>query len=124
MTRRTTALWLGLLFVLVFALPLRAQEVWTGSVKQNNGATDYTVVMTLSGNGGETDYPELSCGGTLSRVGEAGSYSFYLEKITRKGNGCIDGAITLVKANGTMAWGWVGAYQGETYVAWSSLKRR
>ncbi len=121
MTGRMTALWLGILIALAFAAPLCAQEVWTGPVKQNIGSTDYTVVMKLSGDGGETDYPELGCGGTLTRIGEVGNYSFYLEKITRKGTHCIDGAITLVKANGTMAWGWVGSYDGQTYVAWSTL---
>jgi hypothetical protein len=81
-------------------------------------------VLTLSDSGGETDYPELNCGGTLTRVGQSGAYSFYLEKITRRGVGCVDGAITLVNAKGMIAWSWVGVYDGTTLVAWSSLTKR
>jgi hypothetical protein len=129
MTRRTTALWLALAIAAVAATPLRAQDVgkgqWKGQARQNNDPTIYTVVLTLSDSGGASDYPELGCGGTLTRVGQSGAYSFYLETITRKGQSCIDGAVTLVKANdGTLAWGWVGTDKGETYVAWSSLTRQ
>jgi len=123
MSTRTVAI-LAALAAALFATPLRAQEVWKGAVKQNSGAQNYSVVMTLSGSGGETDYPELKCGGTLTRVGQSGAYSFYVEKITRKGTGCIDGSITLVGSSGTIAWGWVGAYNGQTYVAWSNLTRQ
>jgi hypothetical protein len=124
MTVRTTALLVGLVLAPMFAVPVRAQEVWTGPVKQNPPAADFTVVLTLSDSGGETDYPELNCGGTLTRVGQSGAYSFYLERITRRGVGCVDGAITLVSAQGVMAWGWVGAYDGTTLVAWSNLTKR
>lgn len=124
MTVRTTALLVGLALAPMFAVPVRAQEVWTGPVKQNPPAADFTVVLTLSDSGGETDYPELNCGGTLTRVGQSGAYSFYLEKITRSGVGCVGGAITLVKAKGMIAWSWVGAYDGTTLVAWSSLTKR
>ena len=124
MTKRTIAAGLAIAIVFGFAAPAQADEVWTGLVKQNSGASDYTVVMRLSGNGGETDYPELKCGGRLTRVAQSGAYSFYLERITTAGSGCIDGAITLVSSNDTMTWGWVGAYKGRIYVAWSSLTRK
>jgi hypothetical protein len=124
MSKRTAALWFAFALTLTFAKPLQAQEVWKGVVKQNSGAQDYTVVLKLAGAGGESDYPELKCGGTLTRVGRSGIYSFYLEKITRKGTGCVDGAITLVRnSNGTIGWGWVGVYGGKTYTAWSSLTK-
>src|SRR5262245_9542208 len=96
MTTRKIAAGVAVAVALAFAAPLRADEVWTGRVKQNSGSTDYTVVMRLSDDGGETEYPELKCGGKLTRVAESGGYSFYLEKITTAGTGCIDGAITLV----------------------------
>jgi hypothetical protein len=124
MTKRTAGAGLTIAIVLALAATVRADEVWTGRVKQNSGATDYTVVMRLSDDGGETEYPELKCGGKLTRVAQSGAYSFYLEKITSGGTGCIDGAITLVFSRDTMTWGWVGAYKGETYVAWSSLTRK
>jgi hypothetical protein len=114
----------GLALAPMFAGPAPAQEVWTGPVKQTGPSPDYTVVLTLTDGGGETDYPELKCGGTLTRVGQSGAYSFYLEKITRRGDGGVDGAITLVNAKGMMAWSWVGAYDSQTIVAWSRLTKR
>lgn len=45
-----------------------AQEAgtWTGTVDQP-GSGSYGVTMVLDGNGGgSTDYPSLSCGGSLS----------------------------------------------------------
>ena len=124
MKGRTHGLLLGFAITLAFAAPVRADELWKGAVKQNSGASNYTVVMKLAGNGGETNYPELKCGGTLTRVGQSGSYSFYLEKITTAGSSCIDGAITLVRSDAAIAWGWVGAHKGQTYVGWSSLARQ
>jgi hypothetical protein len=124
MSKRTATLWFAFALALAFANPLCAEEVWKGVAKQNIGAQGYSVVLKLTGAGGESDYPELKCGGTLTRAGEAGIYSFYLEKITRKGTGCIDGAITLVRSSsGTIGWGWVGVHSGKTYAAWSSLTR-
>jgi hypothetical protein len=124
MRSRTTALCLAFAVVLACASPLRAQEIWKGQVKQNVGSENFTVVMKLSGDGGETDYPELKCGGTLKRVGQSGAYRFYIEKITRKGIGCVGGAITVVKSNGVLSWGWVGAHDGQTLAAWSILTRQ
>jgi hypothetical protein len=124
MTKRTVVAGFAIAIGLAFTAPVRADEVWTGVVRQNNGAWEFTVVMRLSDDGGETEYPELKCSGKLTRVAQSGNYSFYLEKITTAGVGCIDGAITLMRTNETLAWGWVGAYQGETLVAWSSLTRK
>jgi tetratricopeptide (TPR) repeat protein len=42
---------------------------WTGSGQQTGGGRDpvsYPVVMRLSADGGSTDYPSLSCGGSLT----------------------------------------------------------
>ncbi len=101
---------------------------WTGMVAQNKGSTGYTVVMTISANAAETEYPELKCGGKLTRVGAANGYVFFTEAITHggknSGGGCIDGTITAAPAAGKLVWGWVGAYNGETYVAWGTLARK
>jgi len=115
---------LGFAIASASAAPVRAQEVWKGAVKQNSGASNYTVVMKLSGNGGVSEYPELKCSGTMTRVGQSGAYSFYLEKITTPGSSCIDGAITLVRSDGMITWGWVGAHKGKTYVGWSDLAKQ
>jgi hypothetical protein len=100
---------------------------WTGTAFQNKGKSNYTVVMTISASGAESDYPELKCGGKLTRVGASGGYVFFTETITRggqnSGGGCIDGTVTVAPAGDNLAWGWVGAYRGETFVAWSTLKR-
>jgi hypothetical protein len=102
---------------------------WTGTVSQNAGsASTYTVVMTITANGAQTDYPELSCGGNLSLVGAAKGYVFYTETITRgridNGGKCIDGSVTVTPAGNQLTWGWIGAYQGKTYAAWSTLVRK
>jgi hypothetical protein len=100
---------------------------WTGPVTQP-GSKPYSIVMTLQANGGETDYPELQCGGKLTRAGNAGGYTFFLETITRgrldQGGRCIDGSITVTMAGEQLAWGWVGTHQGKTLVGHASLKRR
>jgi hypothetical protein len=101
---------------------------WTGPVTQP-GSKPYSIVMTLQASGGgETDYPDLQCGGKLTRAGAAGGYTFFLETITRgrldKGGRCIDGSITVTMAGTQLAWGWVGIHNGQTLVAHASLKRR
>ena len=44
---------------------------WTGTAAQNEGKSNYTVVMTITSTGADTNYPELNCGGKLKRVGSA-----------------------------------------------------
>ncbi|NJO22595.1 MAG: hypothetical protein HC868_06185 [Sphingomonadales bacterium] len=100
---------------------------WAGAVTQP-GSKPYSIVMTRQASGGETDYPDLQCGGKLTRAGSAGGYTFFLETITRgrldKGGRCIDGSITVTMAGAQLAWGWVGIHNGQTLVAHASLKRR
>jgi hypothetical protein len=105
-----------------------AVGTWTGTVHQNSGASNYTVHMTITATAAETDYPELKCGGTLKRVGASKGYVFFMETITRggksSGGSCIDGAITVAPAGTSLAWGWVGSYSGQVYVAWGNLVRK
>ena len=54
---------------------------WTGTAAQNEGKSNYTVVITITSTGAETNYPELNCGGKLKRVGSANGYVFYMETI-------------------------------------------
>jgi hypothetical protein len=131
-------MWLRLLLACLFLLPPLAVAVgqsppavlgtWTGMVAQNTGQSGYTVVMTIGANAAETEYPELKCGGKLTRVGAANSYVFFTETITHGGHNsggdCIDGTITVTPASDKLVWGWVGNYKGETFVAWGRLTRK
>ena len=131
-------MWLRFLLACLFLLPPLAVAVgqsppavlgtWTGMVAQNKGQTGYSVGMTIEANAAETEYPELKCGGKLTRVGAANGYVFFTETITHgghnSGGGCIDGTITVAPASDKLVWGWVGGYNGETFVAWGTLARK
>jgi hypothetical protein len=101
---------------------------WSGSVRQQGHAKPYSLAMTIHDKGGDTDYPDLACGGRLTRVGSAGGYTFFLETITRgrldKGGRCIDGSITVSMAGEKLSWGWVGTHEAQTIVASGTLDRR
>jgi hypothetical protein len=101
---------------------------WTGMVAQSNGVTGFTVVMTIAANAVKTEYPEIKCSGKLTRVGAAKGYVFFTETITQggknSGGDCIDGTITVTPAGNKLVWAWVGAYNGETLAAWSTLERK
>lgn len=126
---------LGILFTALLASSTQAvsqvhsvQGTWTGTASQNTGGTGYQVVMTLTKHGGTTDYPSLNCGGTLTQVGTADGFVFYVESITRgglnSGGDCIDGTITVALTGEELAWGWVGHHESDVYVAWSKLSRK
>ena len=108
--------------------PAAPMGTWTGTAYQNKGASNYTVVMTISASGAETDYPELKCGGKLTHVGASGGYIFFVETIVRggrsTGGSCIDGTITVAPTADKLAWGWMGSLRGDTFVAWSTLTRK
>ena len=108
--------------------PATVLGTWTGKVAQNKGSSGYSVVMTVAADSVVTDYPELKCSGKLTQVGSAEGYVFFTESITRggkkSGGSCIDGTITVAPAGDRLVWGWVGAFSGETYVAWGTLKRK
>ena len=106
---------------------------WTGRVAQNIGSSDYTIILTVSSKGpdihnAQTSYPELNCGGKLTRIGASKGYVFYTETITRggqdSGGSCINGTVTMAMAGEKLAWGWFGSYGGQIYVAWSNLVRK
>ncbi len=101
---------------------------WTGTASQNIGSSGYTIVLIITSEGAKTSYPELNCGGILTRAGASKGYVFYTETITRggknSGGSCIDGTITVAAAGKKLAWGWIGSYAGQVYVAWSNLVRK
>ncbi len=101
---------------------------WTGKVAQNQGKSGYTVIMTITADGAQTEYPELKCGGKLTRVGDANGYVFFTEAMSHggvnSGGTCIDGTITITPAGEKLVWGWIGGYKGETYAAWGRLTKK
>ena len=109
-------------------LPATLVGTWTGIAYQNKGTSNYTVVMTISARGAATEYPQLKCGGVLARVGESEGYVFFSETIKyggkSSGGSCVDGTITMAPAGDKLAWGWMGSFGGETYVAWSTLTKK
>jgi len=131
-------MWSRFLLAGLFLLPPLAAAVgqspravlgtWTGNVVQSDGRNDFHVVMTISSNAAETDYPEIKCSGKLTRVGAANGYIFFTETITRggkaSGGDCIDGTITVARAADKLIWGWIGRANNEALVAWATLVRK
>jgi hypothetical protein len=131
-------MWLRFLLAGLFLLPPLTVAVgqsppavlgtWTGTLAQNTGQSGYSVVMKITANSAETEYPELKCSGKLTRAGAVNGYVFYTETITHgsvnSGGDCFDGALTVARAGDKLVWGWVGGYKGETFVAWGLLARK
>jgi hypothetical protein len=101
---------------------------WSGAIVQVGGNSRYNVVMKITGTGGETDYPELNCGGKVTRVGASKSYVFFVEIISRgqaeKGGRCPDGTITVARAGDNLNWEWFGSVKGEIVLAYGTLSRQ
>lgn len=98
---------------------------WTGTAYQNEGASGYSVILTVTGTSAESKYPELSCSGTMTRVGASGNYVFFMETIEPSHSGhCINGTVTVAPAEGKLAWGWFGSFRGKPYVAWGLLAKQ
>ena len=100
---------------------------WSGTVTQVGRQSKYTVALTITAKGGETDYPEQGCGGKLTRIGVSSSYVFFVETITRghvnKGGRCLDGTITVTRVGENLGWEWFGTAQDDVIVAWGTLTR-
>lgn len=106
---------------------VRAQEAgtWSGTVDQP-GSGSYGVLMELDGRGGgSTDYPSLSCSGSLS--GSPGNYfeTIISNRAVEGGSGgCIDGNISISISGDTMNWYWSGSWLGQSYTASATLQRQ
>ena len=107
-----------------------AAAMWTGKALQVGHSKGYTVTLKVSAKAMESEYPELACGGKLTKVGAKGDSSFYIETITHgaldktTGKGCIDGTVTLIKSGEGYIWGWVGQYDGKPIVAYAALGKQ
>jgi hypothetical protein len=101
---------------------------WIGQLTQIGSETPYKLDLMLSGQGGETRYPELQCTGKLTRIGASKSYVFFVEVITKgqseKGGRCPDGTITLTRHGDNVALGWFGAFESKPIVAYGTLTKK
>jgi hypothetical protein len=112
--------------------PDPSEGTWYGAMRQVNtdGEESYPMTLVLTETGGTTDYPKLSCGGELERLGTAsGGYVIYKETITRgafdkrKGDGCVDGVLVVHIDGNALVLGWFGAFDGEPMLASGRLGR-
>jgi hypothetical protein len=101
---------------------------WVGELSQVGSNTPYKFEISIKANGAETKYPDLDCIGKLNRVGQSKSYVFFVEVITKgqadKGGRCPDGTITVARQGDGLALGWFGSIQGNTVVAYGTLKKK
>jgi len=97
-------------------------------VLQIQRAIEYAVTLEITARGAEINYPELHCGGKLSRIGASRDYAFFLETITRgtvdDDGRCSNGTITMARAGDDLAWGWFGLVKGEVVTAYGTLTRK
>jgi hypothetical protein len=110
------------------ARPTSINGTWTGQVSQVGSQNEYSVVLTISDRGAQTEYPELECTAKLTRVGASKGYTFYAETITKgqaeKGGRCVDGTVTVSRAGDGLAYGWFGVAEGTAVIAHSTLSRK
>jgi hypothetical protein len=101
--------------------------IWTGLEAQAGRAKQFAVALNLNGKTGESSYADQHCTGKLTRIGTSGDYSFFTETSTEgkydatAKTGCIDGAITLIKAGDAIVMGWAAAHEGKPIIAWATL---
>ena len=99
--------------------------IWMGTAYQNEGASNYSVVLTITPTSAKSEYPDLDCAGMMTRIGASGGYVFFSEAIEPSRSGhCINGTVTVALASGKLAWGWFGSFQGKPYVAWALLTKQ
>jgi hypothetical protein len=110
------------------ARPTSVNGTWTGQVSQVGSQSEYSVVLTITDRGAQTEYPELECSARLTRVGASKGYTFYAETITKgqaeKGGRCVDGTITVSRAGDGLAYGWFGVAEGTAVIAHSTLSKK
>ena len=113
------------------AAPVRPTSInggWAGQVSQVGSQSEYSVVLTISDKGAQTEYPELNCSGRLTRVGVSKGYTFYAETITKghaeKGGRCVDGTVTVSRAGDALGYSWFGVVDSTPVVAHSTLSKK
>jgi hypothetical protein len=101
---------------------------WSGQLSQVGSQSTYQFELVINAKGAETKYPDLDCTGKLTRVGSSKTYAFFVEVITKgqvdKGGRCPDGTITVARQGDDLTLGWFGSVQGNTIVAYGTLKKK
>jgi hypothetical protein len=100
---------------------------WVGKASQVGRDRTYTVTITIGKKDSVTAYPDQNCSGKLTRIGGSGSYVFYAEAIVNnkfdatKKKGCLDGAVTLLRAGSSLIYSWIGEFNDKPIVAYATL---
>ena len=101
---------------------------WSGTVLQIQRSIEYAVTLEITARGVQITYPELHCGGRLSRIGASRDYAFFVEMITGEpvddDGRCSSGTITMARVGDNLAWGWFGLVKGEVVTAYGMLIRK
>jgi hypothetical protein len=101
---------------------------WSGQLHQVGSESPYKFEIMINGNGAQTKYPDLDCTGKLTRIGNSKTYAFFVETITKgqvdKGGRCPDGTITVARQGDDLSLGWFGSVQGDTIIAYGTLKKK
>ena len=101
---------------------------WSGELTQVGSTAPYRFELSINAKGAETKYPDLACARKLTRVGSSKSYTFFVEVITKgqvdRGGRCPDGTITVARQGDDLTLGWFGSVQGNTIIAYGTLKKK
>jgi hypothetical protein len=119
-------------FATIAAVPAYAAApdntgTWVGKASQVGRDRTYTVTITIGKKDIVTAYPDQNCSGKLTRIGGSGSYVFYAEAIVNnkfdaaKKKGCLDGAVTLLRAGSSLIYSWIGQFNDKPIVAYATL---
>jgi hypothetical protein len=122
----------GAMILAVAGPALAAPDVngtWTGQANQVNRDKPFAVIMTITAKGGEIQYPDSNCSGTLTRAGSSGDYVFFVEKITKnafdaaKNTGCLSGSLSVQRTKSGMVLGWFGSHDGRPVVVYATMTK-
>lgn len=107
--------------------PVSVTGSWSGEMRQVDVSreTHYPMTLVLNGKTGTSSYPQLKCGGTLTKIGETKSgYVIYQETIENEpGATCIDGIVLVTADSGKLILGWYAAFEGSPSLASAVLNR-
>jgi hypothetical protein len=107
--------------------PAAFAGTWTGQVRQDDGKV-FPVRLTLpkGERQGQVSYPQQTCSGSVTLVGEPGGQSLTLrEQITSNTAACVDtGTTTLTRQSSTtLDFSYIGTAKGKTWTVLGRLTR-